>query len=886
MRLKPGRHLSHYRILGFLDAGGMGDVYRAHDPRLGRDVAIKVLSARIDHDERARLRFEREARAVASVSHPNILAIHDIGTDSGLAFTVSELLEGETLRQRLHSGALPTKALFSIARSLAEGLASAHARGLVHRDLKPENVFLTRDGQVKILDFGVATLQHSAQAADDATATAEVGTAVQSATRTGEIVGTAGYLSPEQARGRPVDARSDVFAFGCVLYEMLTGQAAFVRDSPAETLVALLREDPPMPEDLPSDLVHIAEQCLSKEPAQRFHSAHDLALCLRLIDPDRTASGPPVRVADAPPPAAPARHRSTLGRWPIVALLVAALAAGWLAGRWPAPRKPATPPVIDYLTYTGQDREPAASHDGKRLAFASDRDGTSRIWLKQLAGGDETPITVGPDRAPRFSHDDATILFARTEGLITSLYRVPALGGPARKLVDDAIAGDFSPDDREIAFVRWRDAGDGRVDTVLSTAGADGGGVRVIATLEDRRLVQPRWAPGRRAVALVEAESATPSILVVDLDDGHTRTIRPYGEASFVSAPAWDGDGRSLTFAVTESLIPRHGGRSRMVRHRGDGAPEILFWHPSPISAVERLRDDALVFESQALSMDLVAVDRKDPSAAEHWLTRGLATDRQPSYSPNGAWILFSSNRSGNLDLWALDDHGSLRRLTDHPAADWDPTFLADGRLLWSSRRSGTFEIWLAEPDGTAPRQVTHDGVLAENPSATPDGAWIVYNSRNPANPGVLKIRLDGTGATVVVPGITRLPEVSPDGRHVLFLTDIRPGALSLRVARIDGEILPGKVALPASGGRARWLPSGDGIAYTAPRENGRLGIDTIPFPLPGGGGAGRPLLDLGPDVSVDSFAVGPDGHTVCFAREQAFSSLVLADRRAGEPTP
>jgi serine/threonine protein kinase/Flp pilus assembly protein TadD len=279
MALPSGSRLGPYEILGLLGAGGMGEVYRALDPRLGREVAIKTIHEKRGGDEEARWRFTRETRAVAALSHPNIVAIHDVGLEGGVLFAVTELLEGETLRGRLERGPLPWPEAVAIATAIADGLAAAHARGIVHRDLKPANVFLTADGRVKVLDFGLATT-----AFPSAYATADSPT-LSRATLPGTLVGTVAYMSPEQARGRAADARSDVFALGCLAHEMLSGTAAFDRESVAEILAAVLKEEPaPLPQGLPPALVRVVLRCLEKDPSQRFLSAKEVAAELRAVE--------------------------------------------------------------------------------------------------------------------------------------------------------------------------------------------------------------------------------------------------------------------------------------------------------------------------------------------------------------------------------------------------------------------------------------------------------------------------------------------------------------------------------------------------------------------------------------------------------------------------
>lgn len=871
MRFTPGDRLSHYEITAFLDAGGMGDVYRARDPRLARDVAIKVLGGHRKLEPEAKARFHREARAAARLSHPNILAVHDVGDDASTdttPFVVTELLVGENLRGHLDRSRLSKRTVLDFGCQIAEGLAAAHGQRVIHRDLKPENIFITEKGRVKILDFGLAALQPAAAEAED------VRPDRAAATRPGQILGTAGYMAPEQAASEPTDARSDVFSLGCVLYEMATGMPAFARRSFGETLVAVLREDPPsLPPDVPADLAEVILRCLAKNPEQRFQSAQDVAIFLDVLGRRSTGAMTPAPTPTsmvAPPRAKPVRP--WLATLLAVAICATAFASGWLL-RKPSPNT--GPPILSPITYTGRDTEPAASHDGKRVAFVSDRDGTRRIWLKHVQGGEESPLTAGPDRAPRFAPDDASILFLRTEDDSSSLFRVPSLGGSPRRLVRDVIAADPSPNGEQLALVRWRDNDSDQLDTVLLVADADGGTETEISRIEDRRIFQPRWSPDASRIALVDIESAIPSIVIVDVATGAVRDLKTPVRPGFLSAPAWTQDAEHLLYAVTESLIPRHGGIARVVRHPADEQGEIatLFWHPSVVEFVELVDAETLLLAARTPSMNLA--EARETHELGHWLTRGSSSDRQPVYSPDGDEILFSSNRSGNLDLWSLTPAtGATRRLTGDDGEDWDPAFLPDGRIVWSSNRSGAFEIWVAERDGSAPRQVTFDRSQAENPTTTPDGTWIIYNSRNAEMPGLWRIRPDGRDGSLLIPGILRLPEVSPDGEHILALTDIRPDSLSVGVWTLEGTRLEPKIILPARAGRARWLPDGSGILHTAPTEDGSIGIVQRSFPfaadeLP------EPIQIL-PGASIDSFAVAPDGRLV-YASEQVLQSLFIA---------
>src|SRR5262245_2768478 len=331
MALAAGNRLGSYEIIAPLGEGGMGEVYRAHDAKLNREVAIKVLPERLAQDSGALARFEREAQAVAALSHPNILAIFDFGTERGIAYAVTELLEGDTLRARMSAGTLPTRKAVDFGVHIVRGIAAAHERGVVHRDLKPENIFITRDGVVKILDFGLA------KASDPAVSLAEAADVTRAAkagdTTPGTVLGTVGYMSPEQVRGLPLDHRTDIFSFGAILYEMLAGRRAFRGDSHVETMNAILKEDPPEFSEinpaLPGSLDRIVRRCLEKQPNERFHSAHDLAIALEALSGASSHSAASMTGAAAalPPP------RRNL--WPLIAAVAALVVGlgGYFTGR-------------------------------------------------------------------------------------------------------------------------------------------------------------------------------------------------------------------------------------------------------------------------------------------------------------------------------------------------------------------------------------------------------------------------------------------------------------------------------------------------------------------------------------------------------------------------
>jgi serine/threonine protein kinase len=376
-----GRRIGPYEIVGWLGAGGMGDVYRARDSRLGRDVALKVIDPALAADAGRVRRFEQEARAAGQLNHPNVLAVYDSGIYDGTPYIVSELLEGETLRSRLSSGPMPPRKAIDVARQVAEGLAAAHQKGIFHRDVKPENLFITTDGRVKILDFGIAKLTASSE--DDGGRTG-----LPTDTAVGTVMGTVRYMSPEQIRGESVDARSDIFSLGLVLYEMLTGRPAFARDTAPETMTAILKEDAP---DLqgagPAPLVRIIARCMERSPDARFQSARDLAFALDVLSDTRPA-------AAAPRVTTPRRRRAALAAGVVV--LTVLTAAAWIIRDRTS--RPFENPLIgstftQFTNFEGSELDAAISPDGRFVAFTADRDGPFHVWLKQVGTGSGTDLT-------------------------------------------------------------------------------------------------------------------------------------------------------------------------------------------------------------------------------------------------------------------------------------------------------------------------------------------------------------------------------------------------------------------------------------------------------------------------------------------------------------
>jgi eukaryotic-like serine/threonine-protein kinase len=430
-----GTRLGPYEIVAQIGAGAMGEVYRARDTRIRRDVAIKILPEHFLSDPVRRARFAQEARAAGALNHPNVVAVYDVGEN----YIVTELIEGVSLRAFVRRGPVSLTKVLEIAAQIAAGLAAAHAARIVHRDLKPENVMLTRDGRVKILDFGLAK-ESLAAGPDDATLTLH-----SMLTDRGMVVGTVSYMSPEQIQARTVDHRCDIFSFGIILYELICGQRPFRGTSSVEIMNAILNEDvPAFPPNTPLQVERIVRRCLEKYPDRRFQSSSDLEFAVISLAQTRQLT---TRKTQG--------HNSIVVRSAWLAAISAAVGLAFIAGLKSLRPEYVETPTVRYLTYSGHDSSPSVSPDGHTVAFVSSRDGKQRIWLKQLNAGSEVALTEGPDTGPRYSPDGSMLLFLRAEPTGLALYRTPAVAPEPRRLLHNVSSADWSADGRRIVYIRW-----------------------------------------------------------------------------------------------------------------------------------------------------------------------------------------------------------------------------------------------------------------------------------------------------------------------------------------------------------------------------------------------------------------------------------------------
>jgi len=799
MALTSGTKLGPYEIVAPLGAGGMGEVYRARDPRLGREVAIKVLPTSLCNDLDRLRRFEQEARAASALNHPNILAVYDLGIHDGAPYLVTELLDGTTLRDRVHSGALPPRKAVECAVQIAQGLAAAHDKGIVHRDLKPDNVFICRDGRAKILDFGLAKL--TVPEAGDATVTA---LGLENQTSAGVVMGTAGYMSPEQVRGEKADARSDIFSFGAVLYETLSGQRAFEGPSPADRASAILKEDPPdlvaAGRNIPVALDRIVRHCLEKNPEERFQSARDLAFHLGSTS---SVSGPSGAVIAPLQEKRVARPLWSMLGW-ILAFLALAVAGGAL---WFRGRQQSNPKVVKFLRltdYVGLEESPSFSPDGKAVAFVCDSTETRQVWIRLLAGGPPLQITRGPGAhlEPRWSQDSAAIIYFTppTEGNAQgALWEVSALGGAPRQLVPSISGADVSHDGKRLTFFRLN----GR-QIELVVADRDGSNSRVVMqTVTSFSYRQPRWSPDDASIAYLHSqENWADDIYLVPSAGGAPRRLT--NEVTLMSGLAWSPDGSHLIYSTARGStllylptlhlwqISKSGGVAQQLTFgdAGDENPDVD-------------RDGRIVLSRKHMQFDIWKFP-VDGEAAENVrravrITHQTGQVQTPAVDPTDHEITYLSDSGGHGNLWVLPlgSGGDPRQITfetDPVLVMGVPIWSPDGNLITFATARLSADVrgvgyQVVQPDGSGLHMLVPLGACA---TWSGDGKWLYYSESSPIQQTgsfrLMKIGMGGGAPVVVRTDNAQGPAVAADGSALYYVVPLQnlngSREYELRVAR------------------------------------------------------------------------------------------------------
>ncbi len=845
MQLTTGARLGPYQIVSALGAGGMGEVYRARDTRLGREVAVKILRGEYGGDASRLARFEREARAAGALNHPNVLALYDLGTHEGTPYLVTELLEGESLRARLGHGPFPQRKAVEVAVQIARGLAAAHDQGVVHRDLKPENVFLTKDGRVKILDFGLAKLTQREAALGEESEQLTVSLHSE----VGVVLGTVGYMAPEQVRGLPAQSAADLFALGAILYEMLCGDRAFRGESSAEVMSAILREDPPelrsRRTDLSPALERIVQGCLEKNPSERFQSARDLALALEAMS---GTTGPSGGVPALP---APLLRRRWLALAGAAALVAVALAGGsFLVGKRAGTRPL---PTFERLTFRrGLVNSARFVADGQTVLYtAAWEGGDSEIFAGRIGSAEARPLDL---QAVRLAVSrTGEIAFIKMEAGRFVLWRVPLAGGAPRAVAENVPWADWSPDGKELAVVRWAEEGQ-RIEFPVG---------KLLYETATGDLMFPRVSPRGDRVAFCDFKKrwiGGCSLVVVDRS-GNQATGLPEWQA--VTGLAWAPGGEEIWFsgivehgATAELYAASLSGRVRPLFGEGgdlgleDVSTEgrLLVRHGKERAGVlvrlpgeETQRDlswfDYSVLHDLSADGRLVVLSEGAEAAGEEGGIYLRPTDGSPAVrlgdgqpgelSPDGKWVIAITSEAPTDVLLLPTGAGEPRRLTHagmrySGAGKWFP----DGRRIVVSGTRGeeAMRSYVLPIDGGEPRPITPPGIWARAVSA--DGRYVAARDEAGGSTRIVLFPVDG-GEPRELPGVCCWPlNWSVDGRFLFVAKTLHRSVQFFRIDLANGgspelwrELAPADLAGVSSLNNPHMTVDGEGFAYSYWRD-------------------------------------------------------------------
>ena len=903
-----------YEIVKLLGAGGMGKVYLAHDQRLNRRVAVKLLSHYGAAEEEQIERFRQEALAVSALNHPNILTIYEIGDFEGQPYIASEFISGVTLRSRLSNGGMPLPIAIEIAIQVAGALSAAHETAIVHRDIKPENVMIRPDGLVKALDFGIAKYIH----ADDLPAPSQV------ETKPGSVVGTAPYMSPEQAEGLLVDARSDIWSLGVLIYEMVTGRAPFLGKTAIETISLILQKAPAplahyVPE-VPSELDRIVAKALTKDREERYQNADDILIDLRALklkleldaviertvspelrrgksngDVERMESTASLQMAGSTSDDSHAqlsttvstsawwaRRRMALGVLVVLAV-VTFLSIYWFIIR--RPREMALVPVpfremnISRLTTSGTITHAAISLDGKYVADVTEGAEGDSVWVRNVAAPARVRV-AGPAATEfvwvTFAPDGDSIYYLalnRDQG-DTELYRVPVLGGPPTKAAHDVGPVGFSPNRKQITFVKMQ-----KDQSSLIVADADSKNQRTLVTHRQPELLRmlwnaPAWSPEGTTIAcpvrLNDERGHYETIVSVSLSNGAEKPLTSK-HWLHVGQPVWLANGSGLLVTGRESAT----------------APEQVWYIASKNGETTRITHDLNDYHDLSLtenSKQLTAV--QDQSISSVWVApdadgaraKQLATDTGSAelvaWASEGQ-VVYSSNAGDSAEIWLMNSDGSnAKQVTSGARVSGGLSVSPDGRyIFFTSDRAGHFNIWRVDADGSNLKQLT-SGEGEFYPQTTRDGQWIVYQ-RGEVEPTLWKVPTAG-GDVVEVAGTRAFrPAISPDGQMVAYdYLDSELNKWGIGIVSFEGGSRVTRFDFPPTVTErlVRWSPDGKSIAFA----NSGSGVSDI-WLQPISGGPAKQLTNIKAE-QILAFDWSRDGRSLAFVRGVKTSDVVLIE--------
>jgi Tol biopolymer transport system component len=862
--------LRQYEIIEKLGEGGMGVVYKARDTHLDRFVAVKVLPPERVADAERKRRFVQEAKAASSLNHPHIVVIHDIDEQDGMYFMAMEYVAGKTLDDLIPRNGLRLSTVLKYALQIAGALAAAHRAGIVHRDIKPSNIMVTADGQIKVLDFGLAKLTETAAPAhDEATRT------LMEHTSEGVVAGTVSYMSPEQAEGKPVDARSDIFSFGSVLYEMITGQRAFQRDTSMATLSAILHQQPKQPiesvDSLPRDLQKIVARCMRKEVERRFQTMADLIVQLKEVveESESGAASPPARRAPR--------------RWPWVAGAVAGLALLILAWQWSriqvqTPESPLA--AVPLTTDPGHEAVPSFSPDGNQVAFASFNTEGPGIFIKLIGPGPPLRLTAGV--APAWSPDGRWIAFRRRlpDGK-SALFVIPPLGGPERKIGESAGVTDFfwekpawHPNGTWIAFSDRERPNEQPAIFAVSLGSGEKRRLTLPSAVSSGDMF-PAFSPGGHSLAFCRNETANTGEL---FETSLSAAMEPQGEPRQLTfdkyrklTPAWTPDGQQIVYSLYAYTLWR-------IRIPKSGAP------PGNAERLTSLGSEAvlpavskdgrkLAYTRRWRDLDIWRVDL--PSGTPSRFISSTRSEEIPRFSPDGRKIAFRSDRSGHDELWVSDSDGSnaaqLTALTigdpTPRAFNWSP----DGqKIAFRLTAEGNGDIYTINASGGTPQRLTSDPSDESMPAWSRDGRWIYFSSNRSGTRQIWKMPASGGGALQVTKERGIYSQESPDGKFLYYAKSLMQQGDVWRMPVNGGEET--RVVESVAASVLNFEVTGEGIYFTAPgrpRSVQFLRLSTGKIEQVG----------LPDKPFAAGLTVSPDGRTLLFAvAEEDGSDLMIVD--------